>query len=312
MKRSIRMAFAIIGIGGLLIIIGILMGGSVKKTFYDDYLSKEWRMDEDDEKLSMDDENTNITLSTDTNETLLTASTSALTRLKVDVSYVTLRIEPHDRQNFTYSITDNSKRIDASVYVEGNTLTISTKNNRKWNWFSGWKRDRLGRSKTTITVKIPQNTLFDTADINIGAGLLMLDGFTANQRFKLNTGAGKADVKNITASNVNIQIGVGETAFHNCSFTDTVMNTGIGETVFDGNIFKKLELDAGIGEIDMRIHGKRDDYAIDIISGIGAVLVNGTSGNRLMENIVKENNRIALHVIRIKAGIGEVDIKFIE
>ena len=308
MKRRIRTAFTIIGIGGLLIIIGILMGGSVKKTFYNEYHDEKWMMDEEWNK---DDEYTAPALSADTHEVQLSANTSVLKQLKADVSYVTLQIEPHDKQSVVYSITNNTKKIGASVQVEGDTLMISTKNNRKWNWFSGWKGDRLGRSKTAITVKIPQNTLFDTADIIIGAGLLMLDGFTANQRFKLNTGAGEVDVKNITASNVNIQTGVGETVFHNCSFTDTVMNTGIGETVFDGKIFKSLDIKAGIGEIDMRINGKKDDYLINATSGIGSILIDGRSATGI-DSTFRINNQNALHTIRVKAGIGEVNINFTE
>lgn len=308
MKRRIRTAFTIIGIGGLLIIIGILMGGSVKKTFYNEYHDEKWSMDEG---FDMDDEYTAPVLSADTHEVQLSANTSVLKQLKADVSYVTLQIEPHDKQSVVYSITNNTKKIGASVQVEGDTLTISTKKNRKWNWFSGWKRDRMGRSKTAITVKIPQNTVFDTADIIIGAGLLMLDGFTANQRFKLNTGAGEVDVKNITASNVNIQTGVGETVFHNCSFTDTVMNTGIGETVFDGSVFKKLEINAGIGEIDMRINGKKDDYLINATSGIGSILIDGRSATGI-DSTFRINNQNALHTIRVKAGIGQVNITFTE
>lgn len=308
MKRRIRTAFTIIGIGGLLIIIGILMGGSVKKTFYNEYHDEKWRMDEG---FDMNDEYTAPALSADTHEVQLSANTSVLKQLKADVSYVTLRIEPHNKHSIVYSITNNTKKIGASVQVEGDTLMISTKNNRKWNWFSGWKGDRLGRSKTAITVKIPQNTLFDTADINIGAGLLMLDGFTANQRFKLNTGAGEVDVKNITASNVNIQTGVGETVFHNCSFTDTVMNTGIGETVFDGKIFKSLDIKAGIGEIDMRINGKKDDYLINATSGIGSILIDGRSATGI-DSTFRINNQNALHTIRVKVGIGQVNITFWE
>lgn len=309
MKRRIRTAFTIIGIGGLLIIIGILMGGSVKKTFYYNGCSDEkWCIDK--EKLSMDNENTSSALSANTHETQLAASTSALSRLTVDVDYVTLKIQPHDKQSVTYSIMNNTKKMKASVQVEGNTLMISTEKERKWNWFFGWSHD-IGRTKIVITVKIPQNMLFDTADINIGAGLLMLDGFTANQRFKLNTGAGEVDVKNIIASNVNIKTGVGETVFRNCSFTDTVMNTGIGETVFDGKIFQNLELNAGIGEIDMRINGKKDDYLIDATSGIGSILIDGRKAAGI-DSTFRVNNQNALHTIRIKAGIGEVNINFTE
>ena len=310
MKRRIRTVFTIIGIGGLLIIIGILMGGNVKKTFYDNgYLDEGWCMDK--EELSMDNENTSSALSTHTNETQLISDASVLKQLKADVSYAALRIEPHDKQSIVYSIINNTKRIGASVQIDGDTLVISTKKNHTWNWLFGWRRDNIGHAKTLITVKIPQNMLFNTANINIGAASLMLDGFTVTQRFNLNTGAGKVDVKNITASNVNIETGVGETVFHNCSFTDTVMNTGIGETVFDGRIFTKLEINAGIGEIDMRINGKKDDYLINATSGIGSILIDGRSATGI-DSTFRINNQNALHTIRVKAGIGEVNINFTE
>jgi len=301
MKKRIRTAFTIIGIGGLLVIIGIIMGGSVRKTFYK-FGYEEW---------DMDDGHTSMAQPSNTQEVQLTANASGLKQLKADISYATLRIEPHDKQSVVYSITNNTKKIGASVQVEGNTLMINTKKNRNWDWFSGWKRDRIGRSKTVITVKIPQNTLFDTADIDIGAALLTLDGFTVTQRFTLNTGVGEVNINNITASNVNIKAGVGETVFRNCSFTDTVMNTGVGETVFDGKIFQNLELKAGIGEIDMHINGKKDDYLIDATSGIGSILIDGRKAAGI-DSTFRVNNQNALHTIRIKAGIGEVNINFTE
>jgi len=310
MKRRIRTAFTIIGIGGLLIIIGILMGGNVKKTFYyNSCPDEEWCMDK--EELSMDNENTSSALSTHTNETQLISDASVLKQLKADVSYAALRIEPHDKQSVVYSIINNTKRIGASVQIDGDTLVISTKKNHTWNWLFGWRRDNIGHAKTLITVKIPQNMLFNTANINIGAASLMLDGFTVTQRFNLNTGAGKVDVKNITASNVNIETGVGKTVFHNCSFTDTVMNTGVGENLFDGSVFKHLEINAGIGEIDMRINGKKDDYLINATSGIGSILIDGRSATGI-DSTFRINNQNALHTIRVKAGIGQVNITFTE
>lgn len=88
-----------------------------------------------DEEWNMDNKNTGIALSADMHETQLSTSISALNRLKADVSYVTLRIIPHDKQSVTYSIMNNTKKMRASVQAEGNTLMISTEKERKWNWF---------------------------------------------------------------------------------------------------------------------------------------------------------------------------------
>lgn len=302
MKRRIRTAVAIIGIGGLLIIIGLMMGGSIKKSFYK-YDTEEW---------NMNDTYTNTALTADTHAVQLAVNSSILKQLKADVSYATLRIEPHNKQSVDYSIMDNTKRIGASVQIERDTLIISTKKPRKWNWlFGGWHLGKEGRSKTIIIVKIPQNMLFDTVELNIGTASLLLDGFTVAEHFTLNTGAGEVSIKNITASNVDIKTGVGETSFRNCTFTDTTLNTGVGETSFEGKILKNLDINAGIGEIDMRITGKKDDYLIDATSGIGSILIDGRSAVGL-GSTYRVSNQNALHTIRIKAGIGEITINFTE
>ena len=89
------------------------------------------------------------------------------------------------------------------------------------------------------------------------------------------------------------------------------MNTGVGETSFDGSIFKSLDINAGIGEVDIRINGKKDDYAIDAASGIGSILIDGRSATGI-DSTFRINNQNALHTIRVKAGIGEVNITFTE
>ena len=304
MKRRVKTALVIIGIGGLLIIIGVMMGGNIKKTFYK-YGDEGW---------NMDDEHKSVVLATDMHEVQLVSDSSIVKQLKADIAYAALRIEPHDKQSIDYSITNNTKRIGAAVQVEGKTLKISTKKNHKWHWnwlFGGWNAEKGGRSKTVITVKIPQNIVFDTVSMNIGAASLILDGFTAAERFTLNTGAGEVTIKDITASNVNIKTGVGESTFQNCIFTDTVLNTGVGETSFEGKILKNLDINAGIGEIDMQINGKKTDYSINATTGIGSILIDGRNAAGI-DSTFRVNNQDSLHSIRIKAGIGEIAIKFTE
>lgn len=317
MKRIIRTSFLIIGLGALLIIIGFMTGGRIKRAFYG--YDEEW---------VMDNENTGTEISAYTPDTQLIPDVSVLKRLNVDIGYAVLRIEPHNEPFATYSITGNTKKLAASVRMDGNTLVISTKKRR--NWLFGWREHGMGRPSTFITVKIPRNTAFETASVNIGLASLIMDGFTITKKFLLHTGAGSVTINDITATHVDIQTGVGETtfsgctftdtrmntgvgdiAFRNCTFTDTVMHTGIGETSFDGRILKKLDIHAGIGEIDMQIHGKKADYAIDTTSGVGSILINGRSATGF-HSTFRVNNQNAQHTIRVKAGIGQVSMTFSE
>lgn len=298
MKRIIRTSFLIIGLGALLIIIGFMTGGRIKRAFYG--YDEEW---------VMDNENTGTEISAYTPDTQLIPDVSVLKRLNADIASAVLRIEPHNEPFVAYRITGNTKKLAASVRMDGNTLVISTRKRR--SWLFGWRGHGMGRPSTLITVKIPHNTTFETVTMNIGLASLIMDGFTITKKFLLHTGAGSVTINNITATHVDIQTGVGETVFQNCTFTDTVMHTGIGETSFDGRILKKLDIHAGIGEIDMQIHGKKADYAIDTTSGVGSILINGRSATGL-QSTFRVNNQNAHHTIRVKAGIGQVSMTFSE
>ena len=61
----------------------------------------------------------------------------------------------------------------------------------------------------------------------------------------------------------------------------------------------------------MRINGKKDDYLINATSGIGSILIDGRSATGI-DSTFRINNQNALHTIRVKAGIGQVNITFTE
>lgn len=299
MKRIIRTSFFIIGLGALLIVIGFMTGGRIKRAFYG--YDEEW---------SMHDENTGAEIAAYTPDMqLMIPGGSALQHLKADVSYAVLRIEPHDEPFVSYNITGNTKKRAASVHIADNALLIST--NKRRNRLFGWYGNTTERLSLSITVRIPRNTAFETVAMNIGVASLFLDGFTITKAFSLNTGVGEVEIKNIIASNVDIKTGMGETAFRNCTFTDTVLQTGLGETSFDGRILKNLDINAGVGAIDMRINGKKSDYTIHSITGIGSILINERTATGI-RNSFRVSAQDAPHTMNIKAGIGEVRIHFTE
>ena len=303
MKKKITTALLIIGIGGALIAAGYMINGnSIHDTvrMISDYHNKAIIMEEDQEEYAWS--------SVDTNETPLPLNSTALRHLNIDVSYVVLKIIPHDKDSFTYTIAHNDGKIGASVQVQGNVLRITTKKHNK----RLFNRPGINvRSpKTVITVNIPKNATFDTVDISTGTAIVLLEGFTAIDSFDLNIGVTKANIKNITGSNVTINTGVGETVFKDCTFKDTVMETGIGETTFEGKFLGNLEINTGIGETTLQIEGKKDDYSFNITSGIGSVTVNGSSISGIFGSDLAMHNSAAAHTIYITTGIGAVNIDF--
>ncbi|MEL3906275.1 MAG: DUF4097 family beta strand repeat-containing protein [Treponema sp.] len=242
-------------------------------------------------------------------QTVLTDDSTRIKRLFVDISSASLEIVPHDEDGFTYAITNNTDKVNAAVQIKHDALYITTKKHKA---FSKWFHIDLGGGnthRTAITVNIPAHFIFETVDITSGVGEIVLDGFQAQRSFALTTGIAESEVKNITASNVHIQTGVGQAEFRNCTFTDTVMQTGVGEVLFEGNILKKFDIDSGVGSADLRINGKKDDYRLDIDSGIGEVLVDGAHIGSFGGSVRAAGSN-AEHHIRIQSGIGEVRLRF--
>ena len=64
------------------------------------------------------------------------------------------------------------------------------------------------------------------------------------------------------------------------------------------------ELDMGVGEANITLIGSKDDYALDIESGVGGVRVDGTS--------VTDYGSSGANRVEINGGVGAIDIRFRE
>lgn len=299
MKKKFHSALLLILIGGGLIGIGYLMGGKLRAFSIGPVVGLNYKGDSSYR---------NRNYSSSMSERILAESTESIKHLDVDISYASLEIITHNEQAVTYNIRNNTEKVDAAVELNNETLRIKTKKYKKpfFTWF-GMEFDE--RTRPFITVRIPEHFLFETVDITSGIGEIFLNGFNAQNTFTLTTGIGRAEVNNITASNVNIQTGIGEVEFRNCIFTGTVMQTGIGEVTFEGNLLKQFDMDSGLGAADVRINGKKDDYTLKIDSGIGSVFVDGSRIGSIGGSVYKES-RTSDNKIHIRSGIGEVSLSF--
>ncbi len=288
MKKNIKIALLFITIGLLLMAIGYAFGGTIRK--------------KDFSTASDDVENTSA-------QKIVIENTVQNLFINVDTGII--RIIPHHEQGFCYTVTDNSDKADASVYTDGTTLKVTTNHTKKWFGnlhFFGFPNKPVPQ----ITVYIPENTVFDTADITTGTAETVLKSFTIQERFILHTGIGETTVQNVTAHNVSIETGIGENIFDNCTFTDTSMETGIGETAFSGILLGASVIKSSIGETNIRIHKPRDFYTVSVTSGIGDVFINGSKASKRHKDLnTDRDNKTAKHLITVKSGIGTIELDFL-
>ena len=122
---------------------------------------------------------------------------------------------------------------------------------------------------------------------------------------ELSLGAGKADIKNLTAnSNANIDGGAGELNIDGGKLCNLNLDMGVGKLTLKSRIEGKSDLDYGVGETDLILLGSKDDYKIKLDKGIGEARLDGES---MRDDSVYGSGE---NFIEIDGGIGEINIEF--
>ena len=168
-----------------------------------------------------------------------------------------------------------------------------------------WFNFGTSRTKAIITVYVPEDFEADRIDIDSGAGEVELQDLNA-QRLIINAGVGDIYGENLTAMKVEIDGGVGNMDLVDVNFTDVDFDSGVGNIRVKGMIFGKSDFDCGVGNVRIQLNGARDDYALDVNSGLGKVTINGSKVSRDYKDNYKTDN-----IIRISGGVGDVDVVFI-
>lgn len=164
---------------------------------------------------------------------------------------------------------------DSTIRVESNYkyLTVTEKDNRllikdKKAFFLNYQ------GKAIIRLYIPDDKLFDTIEINTGAGKADLKNLQTKFIY-MNFGAGKVDLRNISARvNASLETGAGQLTIRNSTFNNLNLNMGVGQFEFSGKLTGRNILKMGVGSSQIDLSGSLDDYTVKIEKGIGEIRVN--------------------------------------
>jgi DUF4097 and DUF4098 domain-containing protein YvlB len=229
---------------------------------------------------------------------------------RIDFSSDFIGVESLDISNSAgnmYIVVGDTFRVEAEnvldsfqAEVTGNgTLTVS-EDDKAFQWFNFLN---FGNHKSKITVYLPEDFVADKAYINTGAGDLQIDKLNSED-LAINAGAGNVRGNNMTAERTKIDGGVGNITLSGVSFTEANLQCGVGSMKLDGELQGDNKLDCGIGDIDLELKGDREDYDIDIDSGIGTIRVDGKKVSEL------DQDNDAMNSIKVNGGIGKVNIDF--
>ena len=218
------------------------------------------------------------------------ALSGEISSLSVDLSGAEFTIQTADK----FEVESNHKYI--SVKEDNGKLRIKE---TKKNFATSPKGIK-------VILSIPENFVFDDVMIDTGAGKMKIDALACDV-LELSLGAGKADIKNLTAnSQSKIDGGAGELNIDGGKLCNLSLDMGVGKLTLKSRIEGESELDYGVGETDLILLGSKNDYRIELDKGIGQSTFEGES---MIDDSVYGTGE---NFIEIDGGVGEIKIEFSE
>lgn len=210
-----------------------------------------------------------------------------ITQLEIDINAADFTVTVGDE----FKVESNLK--DLTVKDSGRVLTIVE--NKKWG------RDY---NNAVLTLYVPENFVFQKAEIETGAGRVTVDSLSAD-KLSLELGAGEVKIDELNATEkVEIDGGAGKITIDGGQLHNLDFDMGVGECNITSAILGNSELDCGVGAANITLVGSADDYKIYTSKGIGNVTVDGQSARD--ENTYGDGE----NKIELNCGIGEVKVCF--
>ena len=130
------------------------------------------------------------------------------------------------------------------------------------------------RRRMDVTVTVPDGYAFDSVDIEMGAGKMIVHSLTCDT-LDLQLGAGSATVDNvIVIGSAEIQEGAGELAVKGGEINNLTLQCGAGATRVTAKLTGTNTVNAAVGAVDLKFDGKPEDYTVAFQMGLGACYYN--------------------------------------
>lgn len=183
-------------------------------------------------------------------------------------------------------------------YVEDETLYIrSSVTGKKWSVID----------RCQITLYIPEGVSFDSADIEVGAGLLEFDRLTADE-VELEVGAGQITLNHLQVGNLEVSVGMGQIVLKEMIVDMLEAEVGMGEFTAEGIINGDTSVECSMGNVALKLTGSQEDFNYELSKAMGNVTL-GTESNSGFASEKSIDNG-ADKTMDIECSMGNVSIRY--
>ena len=130
------------------------------------------------------------------------------------------------------------------------------------------------RRRMDVTVTVPDGYAFDSVDVEMGAGKMIVHSLTA-EALDLELGAGSATFDHIyITGSAEIREGAGELAIKGGEISNLTLQCGAGATRVTAALTGTNTVTAAVGAVDLKFDGDPADYTVAFQIGLGACYYN--------------------------------------
>jgi len=210
-----------------------------------------------------------------------------ITDLKIEINAAALNIYESD----SFFVSSNLK--DLTVSDKAGTLLIKDTKKLVKNY-----------NNAVLNVYIPKGFSFENINITTGAGSFKAD-LLSSDSLNLKLGAGQVSILSLYANNkAKIEGGAGEVTISSGEINNLDLDMGVGEAKITARLLGRNELNFGVGEAKLTLSGSLSDYRIDFDKGLGE--------GKLMDEKMKDDGIYGSGETKIETdgGVGNVSISF--
>ncbi|MDO5155737.1 MAG: DUF4097 family beta strand repeat-containing protein [Eubacteriales bacterium] len=205
------------------------------------------------------------------------ATLDAFQKLDVNASVCDLTVEVGEDYGISYKCSEN---LTPKYVVEGDTLMITQKNNKK-------NLNAFKSMKCKIVLTIPKKDALTSAKIDIAVGDLKMDA--------------------LTLDDLQVEQNVGDMKMCDMVAKSVQADSNTGDVHLERVAFDALEVSSNIGDVKVSSATSLEEYGLDLQADIGDVRLDGQNQSKSYQRDTKGERSIQIHT-----DCGDIDVSAVE
>lgn len=186
----------------------------------------------------------------------------------------------------------------SQAYAKGNDLYIKVMNTSDLDF---------SEKENCFTVYVPKDAKLENVKIELGAGVMKLDGLRADE-MKIEIGAGQIVASDLATDDMKLSIGAGDMNLQSAKLGETKIEVGAGNCTIQGAISDDIKAECSMGNITLKLEGREEDFDYELECVSGNLVVGDSEYSGLSDSTEVDNG--ASQKMDLQCVMGNIEVVF--